>query len=131
MDIGATLAIIFGAGGMFGCVQYFVTRHDNRKDDLKRIEKKIDDSRKETLKRIDAVDAKCDRNERATTRLQLFYLIQNQPENEDAIEQTAYRYFIELHGDAEAWQPFYRWAQDHNVDTDWYKTLLERERTKK
>ncbi len=130
MDLGVFFAGIFGAGGVFSCIQYFVNRHDKRSDSLKRIEKKIDDSKKETLKRIDEVNKKCDKNELATTRLQLLYLLNAQPDNEDAIEQTAYRYFIELGGNAEAWQPFYRWAKEHNVDTDWYKALLKREEVK-
>lgn len=130
MDYGAFLTGMFGAGGIIGFLQFLINRHDNKTSRLKRIEKKIDDSKKESTKQFVEMNVKIDRNEQATTRLQLFFLLETQPDNEDAIEQTAYRYFIVQGGDAEAWQPFYRWAKAHNVDTDWYKTLLEREKGK-
>lgn len=121
MDLaGVIIGSIFGSVGLFGLIQYLITRHDNRKSDLKEI--------KDQLKTI---DHKCSRNELATARLQLFFLLESQPENEDAIEATAQRYFIELDGNAEAWAPFHKWAVKHDVDTGWYKALLERERKRK
>lgn len=121
MDLaGVIVGSIFGSVGFFGLIQYLITRHDNRKSDLKEI--------KDQLKTI---DRKCSRNELATARLQLFFLLESQPENEDAIEATAQRYFIELDGNAEAWAPFHKWAVKHDVDTGWYKALLERERKRK
>lgn len=111
MDIGVSIFVaILGSTGLFGFAQYMISRHDKKGEQLDRIEKK------------------CDRNELATTRLQLFFLIKTQPNNEDAIEATAQRYFIELGGNAEAWAPFHKWAVAHKVDTDWYKALLSREK---
>lgn len=115
----AIVASLFGSAGLFSLIQFLITRNDDKTRSLNQI--------KNQLK---AVDGKCTRNELATTRLQLFFLLETQPDNEDAIEATAERYFIELDGDAEAWMPFYKWAVQHGVDTGWYKSLLERERRK-
>lgn len=121
--MGTDVAIItgfLGSAGLFGLVQFLISRHDKRKDDLVSIKTQLT-----------TIEKKCDRNELATTRLQLFFLLETQPENEDAIEATAQRYFIELDGNAEAWAPFHKWAVAHGVDTGWYKALLERERKMK
>lgn len=121
MDLGAAIISGFlGAGGIIGFVQFLVARHDNNNSRLIRIESKVDQ-----------VDQKCVRNELAITKLQLFFLMETQPDNEDAIEVTAQRYFIELDGNAEAWAPFHKWATEHKVDTGWYKALLKREKRRK
>ena len=121
MDAGVAIIVsIFGSAGIFSLIQFLISRHDGRNENLNQIN--------EQLK---SIDKKCDRNELATTRLQLFFLLETQPDNEDAIEATAQRFFIELDGDAEAWAPFYKWAIKHDVDTGWYKALLERERKRK
>jgi hypothetical protein len=111
MDIGVSIILaVLGSTGLFGFAQYMISRHDKKGAQLDRIEKK------------------CERNELAIARLQLFFLIKTQPSNEDAIEATAQRYFIELGGNAEAWAPFHKWAIAHKVDTSWYKALLKREK---
>lgn len=121
MDLVAVFVSgIFGSAGLFSLIQYLISRHDGKNKDLALI--------KDQLK---AIDKKCSRNELATARLQLFFLLETQPDNEDAIEATAQRYFIELDGNAEAWAPFHKWAVKHDVDTGWYKALLERERKRK
>lgn len=118
MDIGvAIVTSFFGSAGLFSLIQFFVSRHDDRARNTSQIKTQLDN-----------IESKCERNEQAIARLQLFFLLETQPENEDAIEATAQRYFIELDGNAEAWAPFYRWATEHKVDTGWYKALLERER---
>lgn len=121
MDVGVSIFIgILGSAGLFGFAQYMISRYDAKHNKMAKFE--------EQLNRI---EQKSDRNELATTRLQLFFLIQTQPDNEDAIEQTAQRYFIELDGNAEAWATFNKWATAHKVDTGWYKALLKRERKAK
>ena len=117
MDINAIIVGVIGSAGLFSLIQFLISRHDGKNKNLIQIKEQLNN-----------IDKKCDRNELATTRLQLFFLLETQPENEDAIEATAQRYFIELNGDAEAWAPFYKWALKHEVDTGWYKALLERER---
>lgn len=118
MDIGVSIFVaILGSAGLFSFAQYLISRHDKNNDRFK----KLDDQ-------LNRIEDKCNRNELATTRLQLFFLLKTQPTNEDAIETTAQRYFIELGGNAEAWAPFHKWAVKHEVDTDWYKALLKREK---
>lgn len=118
MDVGLALITgILGSAGFFGLVQFLIARHDSKNKDMAEIRKQLENINERSI-----------RNELATTRLQLFFLMETQPDNEDAIEATAERYFIELNGNAEAWTPFYRWAREHKVDTGWYKALLERER---
>ena len=111
------IGIILGSAGLFGLIQFLITRHDNKN----RLFSKIDH-------KLTQINDKCDRNELATTRLQLIFLIDSQPDNKDTILQTAQRYFIELDGDGEAWAVFHAWAKEHNLDTGWYKALLEREK---
>lgn len=121
MDAGlAIITSVFGSAGLFSLIQFFVSRHDGRNESLNQIKNQLN-----------GIDKKCKNNELAIARLQLFFLLETQPNNEDAIEATAQRYFIELDGDAEAWAPFYKWAIKHEVDTGWYKALLERERKRK
>ena len=117
MDYGILISSIMGSVGLFSLTQFLINRHDNKNSRLIRIDSKLDN-----------IEKRCKRNELAITRLQLLFLIENQPENEDAIESTAHRYFVELHGNAEAWMPFYHWASAHHVDTDWYKNLLRKEK---
>lgn len=118
MDIGASIFIaILGSAGLFGFAQYMISRHDKKHDNLQHM-----------AAQLNRIEQKCDRNALAVARLQLFFLLESQPNNEDAIEATAERYFIELGGNAEAWAPFYKWATAHKVDTGWYKALLKREK---
>lgn len=121
MDAGlAIITSVFGSAGVFGLIQYLISRHDSKNLDLAHIREKLD-----------KIDDKCDRNERATTRLQLIFLIDSQPNNRDTILQTAQRYFIELNGNGEAWAVFNEWAIKNKLDTGWYKALLKREKGSK
>ena len=121
MDVGvAILTGIFGSAGIIGFVQFLILRHDSRRRDVAGIKRQLNN-----------IEKKCDRNELATTRLQLIFLIDSQPSNKDTILQTAQRYFIELDGNGEAWAIFYAWAEKNKIDTGWYKVLLEREKGNK
>ena len=116
MDYATLFGAILGSAGLFGLIQFLITRHDKKNDRLKVIEKKID--------RI-AIETK--RNELATTRLQLMWLIKTQPTNKDAILNTAQRYFIDLNGDGEAWAVFHKWADTRKLNTSWYQMLIKKE----
>lgn len=121
MEIGVAILIaVLGSAGLFSFAQFMISRHDNKGAKLAQIEKKLD-----------GISAKCDRNELATTRLQLIFLIDSQPQNKDTILTTAQRYFVELDGNGEAWAVFYDWAEHNKLDIGWYKALLEREKGKK
>lgn len=117
MDAGLVFTTILGSGGFFALIQYLISRYDNKNDRLSRIEKKID-----------LISEKGNRNELATTRLQLLFLIQMQPDNKDTILQTAQRYFRELDGNGEAWDAFKHWADSKGIDISYYHEHLSKER---
>lgn len=117
MDIGLLFTTILGSGGFFALIQYLISRHDNRSVQFSQIEKKLDESLEKSM-----------RNELATTRLQLLFLIQLQPENKDAILKTAQRYFMELDGNGEVWDVFRHWTDEQGVDSGYYKAHITKER---
>lgn len=116
MDAGVALVTgILGSAGLFGFAQFMISRHDNKERSFEQIKHQLT-----------TIDGKCDRNERATTRLQLIFLLDSQPQNKDTILQTAERYFVTLEGNGEAWAEFYKWAKKNDIDVGWYKTLLKK-----
>lgn len=115
----AVITSALGSAGLFGLVQFLITRHDSKARDLAQIKAKLG-----------TIDQKCDRNELATTRLQLIFLIDSQPQNTDTILQTAQRYFVELNGNGEAWAVFDAWAKKKDIDVGWYRALLKRKEEK-
>lgn len=121
MDIAlALIGGILGSAGLFSFIQFLISRHDNKGRNLEQIKHQLE-----------TISEKCDRNELATTRLQLIFLIDSQPQNKDTILQTAQRYFVRLDGNGETWAVFYAWAEKNKLDVGWYKALLEREKGKK
>lgn len=121
MELGiAIFSAILGSAGLFGFAQFMISRHDGKRKSIAEIKNQLA-----------IIDHKCDRNELATNRLQLLFLIETQPQNKDTILQTAQRYFTELDGNGEAWAVFYDWAEKNKLDVGWYKALLEREKGKK
>lgn len=111
---------VFGSAGLFSLIQFLISRHDGKEHDLAQIKGQLN-----------KIEQKCDRNELATNRLQLLFLIESQPQNKDTILQTAQRYFVELNGNGEAWAVFYEWAEANKLDVGWYKALLKREKGRK
>ena len=107
---------LVGSAGLYGLIQFLIARYDKKNDRIKEVEKKID-----------MIFVRLDRNELATTRVQLIYLIDSDPSNKDAILKTAQRYFVELDGDGEAWDIFYTWAKRRKVNTSWYQMLIKKE----
>lgn len=118
MDYSLIVTSIISSAGLFSLIQFFISRNDKKNDRIKEVEKKVD-------RLGDGIK----RNELATTRLQLLWLVENHPENEDAILNTAQRYFVELDGNAEAWSIFYKWAEARKLDTNWYRMLIKKERS--
>lgn len=112
MDVSLFITGILGSAGVFSLIQFFVTRHDRKKDDLEGI--------KRDLESIKA--GQNDTNIRVT-RMELTNLIQNDQENVDAILQVAEYYFIELDGNAYAHAMFEQWATEHNVAIGWLPKL--------
>lgn len=113
--IVAVISSALGSAGLFSLIQFLITRKDKK-----------DEDRCQYTAQLNRIEAKTVRNEKAITRLQLIYLIHEQPQNKDTILMTAQRYFIELDGNGEAWAVFDDWAKNNKLDLGWYKMLLER-----
>lgn len=58
-----------------------------------------------------------------TARLQLLYMIQNQPENESEILTVAKHYFTELGGDWYLTDIFNEYCMERNIHVDWEMPL--------
>lgn len=112
MDYGLIITTILSSAGLFGLVQFFVTRNDRKKNNLGRIESEI-----KALKK-----SQDDTNTRVT-RIELLGLMRNDPENIDAILQVAEYYFIELDGNAYVHAMFENWAVKHGVAIGWLPKL--------
>ena len=114
MDFGLFITTILGSAGLFSMVQFFVMRHDRKKEDLVGIKKEINKLRK----------AQIDTNTRVT-RMELLSLFRDDPNNVDAILQVAEYYFIELDGNAYAHAVFEKWAKEHGVATGWLPKITK------
>lgn len=114
MDFGLFITAILGSAGLYSMVQFFVMRHDRKKEDLVGIKKEINKLRK----------AQIDTNTRVT-RMELLSLIRDDPNNVDAILQVAEYYFIELDGNAYAHAVFEKWAKEHGVATGWLPKITK------
>lgn len=58
-----------------------------------------------------------------TTRLQLMTLINNDPNNTEAITKLARKYFVELGGDWYMTAIFNEWCLEHDVHVNWAMPL--------
>ena len=112
MDYGLIITTFLGSAGLFSLIQFLVTRHDRRKDDLGGIKKELQGVKQ----------CQDDINMRVT-RMELMGLIRNNPDNIDAILQVAEYYFIELDGNAYAHAIFESWAENHGVAIGWLPKL--------
>ena len=111
----AVVTSAFGSAGLFSLIQFLITRKDKKEED-----------KCHYTAQLSRIEEKVTQNEKAIVRLQLIYLIHEQPDNKDTILLTAQRYFIELDGNGEAWSIFNSWAKGKKLDLGWYKMLLER-----
>lgn len=98
--IGAIVAIIGAASGLFGWIQSQFTAA---------ISSQIDDFRQE-VKTSDATQ------NQAITRLELTNLIKNDPTNVVAIEKMGRYYFGELNGDQYMTAMFSDWCNEYGAD---------------
>ena len=115
----AVISSAFGSAGLFSLVQFLITRKDKK-----------DEDKCNYTAQLNRIEQKTTENEKAIVRLQLIYLIHEQPQNRDTILLTAQRYFIDLDGNGEAWAVFDEWAKDNKLDLAWYKMLIERKEKK-
>lgn len=99
--IGAIIAIVGAASGVFGWIQSQFTAA---------ISSQIDDFRQE-------VKASESAQNQAITRLELANLIKNDPTNVVAIEKMGRYYFGDLDGDQYMTAMFSNWAKEYGGDT--------------
>lgn len=114
MDYGLITTAILSSAGLFSLIQFFVVRHDNKKNDFASVMKElreIKDGQRNTDIRI--------------TRMELLNLIKDDPDNVDAVLQVAEYYFIELDGNAYAHAVFEKWAIEHGVAIGWLPKLTK------
>lgn len=115
----AVISSALGSAGLFSLIQFLITRKDKKEEDKCQYNAQLKKIYEKTIQ-----------NEKAIVRLQLIYLINEQPQNRDTILLTAQRYFIELDGNGEAWAIFDEWAKNKKLDIGWYKMLLDRKEKK-
>ena len=112
IDYGLLISTIISSAGVFSLIQFLINRNDSRKKDLECIKdelSRINHTLDETIIRV--------------TRNELKDLIQDDPDNIDAILQVAEYYFIELDGNAYAHAMFENWAVEHGVSIGWLPKL--------
>ena len=114
IDYVAIIGTILGSAGLFGFIQFLISRRDRKKNSLHGIERELS-SIKKTL---------TDLNIRVT-RMELIRLINEDSENVDTILQVAEYYFIDLDGNAYAHAIFEKWAIEHNVATGWLPKITK------
>lgn len=112
MDFGVIFAAIISSAGVFTLIQFFVTRHDRKKNNFAVIQNELKGLKK----------SQDDTNARVT-RMELMDLMRNDPDNIDAILQVAEYYFIELDGNAYLHAMFESWAVKHGVAIGWLPKL--------
>ena len=114
MDFGLFFSAILGSAGLFGLIQFFVTRHDQKYNRMAEIEKKVDkigDNQESMNLRM--------------TRMELTNLIKNDPNNIDAVLQVAEDYFITLNGNAYSHALFEKWAKERGVAIGWLPKITK------
>lgn len=112
MDILLLISAILSSAGVFSLIQFLISRHDSKKEDLQSIKRELNSIKNGQ----DGMNIR-------VTRMELTNLIQNDSENIDAILQVAEYYFIELDGNAYAHAMFESWATKHNVAIGWLPKL--------
>lgn len=114
IDFGVVIATMLSSAGLFGLLQFLISRHDKKKDGLCEI--------KRDLKALKTGQNTCNLR---VTRMELVDLLRNDPDNKDAILQVAEFYFIELDGNAYAHAMFEKWAEEHGVAIGWLPKLTK------
>lgn len=114
VNIETLLIALFSSAGTFSLIQFIISRHDRKKDNLS--------SLKKDLERIEKLQN--DTNLRVT-RMELMNLINRDSNNLDAILQVAEYYFVELDGNAYAHAIFEKWAIEHDVAVGWLPKITK------
>lgn len=115
MDWALTITLgVLGSSGFFSFLVFLMNRHDNKKKTSFTEEEK--NTILEGVKHISAFDERLRKVEQSTDRLQLLNLIQNDPNNKDAIITLGEHYFQVLHGNMYMTSLFADWAKSQGID---------------
>ena len=93
-----------------GIIQFFVTRHDNRKKES--IESKLDP----IVKKLDKIIAEQKTSEKDALRTQLLVMMTTLPNNHEEIMTLAERYFGQLKGDWFYSSLFAKWLKENDIE---------------
>ena len=115
MDWALTIILgLLGSGGFFSFLIFLMNRHDSKKKTSFTEEEKK--TILEGVKHIYGFDKRLGKVEQSTDRLQLLNLIQNDPNNKDAIITLGEHYFQVLHGNMYMTSLFTDWAKSQGID---------------
>lgn len=98
-----TVLAVIGAVLGSGLIQFFVTRHDSKKENS--MEKKLD-----------KILAEQKKTEKDNLRTQLLVMMNMMPNNHEEIMTLAQRYFYELKGDWFYSSLFMKWLKDNDIE---------------
>ena len=121
-----------GSGTFVSLVQFFIQRHDNKKNKGADIETKLEQMRSEVKEELEQIReemrarfAKQEheelRHEKDNIRIQMMFMMEFHPDRQEEIMTMAYRYFKELEGDWYMTGFFYNWLEQHKVaKPEWF-----------
>lgn len=110
MEIIKTVVIsILGSAAVFGFIQFLISRHDKRNDDLIEIKSAVNGLQQEMNKSI-----------KDSVRLQLLVMLTMQPDEEKEILDIAQHYFHDLKSNWYMSPLFYRWCLKKNIKPEWF-----------
>ena len=96
--IGTIVLAILGSNGLFAVIQFFVTRHDTKKN----------------------IKGKLDHLEKDGLRTQLLLLILMQPDEQTEILKIAECYFVKLKGNWYMTSVFSKWCKSRGLKPEWF-----------
>lgn len=127
------VGIVLGSTGLFTFVQYLINRKDKKHDAIKELKDELTnltdclrderdnqycDLKSEiTELKSDLMECKLD-----TTRLQMLFIMEHNPDDTRKLMQVAEKYFAELDGDWYMSSYFVTYCKDHDIELpDWFK----------
>lgn len=105
----AVIIAVLGSAAVFGFIQFLISRHDKKNDDLKELKEEIKDLQKETKKSL-----------KDSVRLQLLVLLIMRPDEDKEIIEVAQHYFNDLKGNWYMTPLFYKWCQTKKIKPEWF-----------
>lgn len=109
---------VLGSGALFTFIQFMITRKDNKSDNLKRIEEKLD-AQSAQITKLEQSDVN---QRREMVRIQLVQLLSDFPDHAAEIFELSRVYFCELDGNSFVHKLFDEWLVKEELKQPiWYK----------